>query len=136
MVNSCGQPVESIFGKPVFNLNNGRTITPGMVASNIIKYILDTVEEKCGRKATQVCVTIPAHFDNNQRTATYQAIVDAGVPENRIVIENEPTAAAICYGLDNNATNVRVLVYDLGGGTFDVSILSIRNGEYHVDTYE
>lgn len=136
MIHSCGLPVENICGKPVFNLQDGKTITPGMVASSIVKYLLDRVEDRCGMKATDVCVTIPAHFDNNQRTATLQAIINAGIPEDSIQITNEPTAAAICYGLDNNADNTRILVYDLGGGTFDVSILSIRDGEFQIDTYE
>ena len=135
-INDFGAPVEDRNGHPVLRIRDDLVVTPGNVATVLLKFILDRVKEVTGMKPTDVCVTIPAYFENNQRTATLQAIIDAGVPEDHITITNEPTAAALCYGVENDADNTRILVYDLGGGTFDVSIMSIRNGEFMVDRYE
>lgn len=135
-IDDFGAPVEDEKGHPVLRIRDDLTVSPEDVATVLLKHILDRVKEVTGTTPTDVCVTIPAYFENNQRTATLQAVIDAGVPKDHITITNEPTAAALCYGVENNADNARILVYDLGGGTFDVSIMSIRNGEFIVDRYE
>ena len=135
-IDDFGAAVEDRNGHPVLRIRDDLVVTPGNVATELLKHILDRVRSVTGMTPTDVCVTIPAYFENNQRTATLQAVIDAGVPKDHITITNEPTAAALCYGVDNNANNARILVYDLGGGTFDVSIMTVRDGEFMVDRYE
>lgn len=92
---------------PVLRIRDDLVVTPGNVATELLKHILDRVRSVTGMTPTDVCVTIPAYFENNQRTATLQAVIDAGVPKDHITITNEPTAAALCYGVDNNANNAQ-----------------------------
>ena len=91
----------------------------------------ETAEAYLGRKVSDAVVTVPAYFNDSQRKATKDAGIIAGLNVLRII--NEPTAAAIAYGLDKQATSEKnVLIFDLGGGTFDVSILVIDNGIFEV----
>lgn len=126
-LKDCGIPISND-GKnnPVFRV--GETmITPQRVATDILKTVMRRVEEVYKRKPTRVCLTVPARFGMSERVATKQAAIDAGIPEESLVLLNEPTAAAYCYGLDNALTDGTILVYDLGGGTFDLSILKVQN---------
>ena len=137
LIDYCGVPIENKGGKPVFRVDEGRFVTPKEVATEIIKKILQQVKQVCDQDPTQVCVTIPARFGHNERVLTRQAVIDAGIPEDIVVIQNEPTVAAICYGEDfAKEGSRRVLVYDLGGGTFDLSIVEINNGNYTVICHE
>jgi heat shock protein 5 len=90
----------------------------------------EVAESYLGKKVTHAVVTVPAYFNDNQRQATKDAGVIAGLTVLRIV--NEPTAAAIAYGLDKTGDERQIIVYDLGGGTFDVSLLSIDHGVFEV----
>ena len=124
----CGVPISNRNNNVVFHVND-RDITPTMVATDIVRHVLNTVEEKYKKKPTKVCVTIPARFGYNERMLTKRAVIDAGVPEDILVLQNEPTAAAYCYGLQQMVSNSKIMVYDFGGGTFDLSILAIKNEE-------
>merc|ERR1711890_3730 len=90
----------------------------------------ETAEAYLGKKVTHAVVTVPAYFNDAQRQATKDAGVIAGLTVMRII--NEPTAAAIAYGLDKKEGERNVLIFDLGGGTFDVSLLSIEEGIFEV----
>ena len=135
--DSCGVPIINQRGKPVFKIGEERVVTPKEVATEIIKAVLEQVRAVYEQEPTEVCVTIPARFGHNERVLTRQAVIDAGIPESAVVIQNEPTVAAICYGEDfAKEGKRRVLVYDLGGGTFDLSIVEINNGSYTVKCHE
>lgn len=90
----------------------------------------ETAEAYLGKKVTHAVVTVPAYFNDAQRRATKDAGVIAGLNVMRII--NEPTAAAIAYGMDKKEGEKNILVFDLGGGTFDVSLLTIDNGVFEV----
>jgi len=90
----------------------------------------EIAESYLGKKVTNAVVTVPAYFNDNQRQATKDAGIIAGLNVLRVV--NEPTAAAIAYGLDRTGDERQIIVYDLGGGTFDVSLLTIDNGVFEV----
>jgi molecular chaperone DnaK len=90
----------------------------------------ETAEAYLGNQVKEAIVTVPAYFNDAQRQATKDAGRIAGLEVKRII--NEPTAAALAYGLDKNQNNRTVAVYDLGGGTFDISILEISNGVFEV----
>ena len=96
----------------------------------ILGKMKEVAESYLGKKVTHAVVTVPAYFNDNQRQATKDAGIIAGLNVLRIV--NEPTAAAIAYGLDKTQGERQIIVYDLGGGTFDVSLLSIDNGAFEV----
>ena len=93
-------------------------------------HVADAAEAYLGKPVTHAVVTVPAYFNDAQRQATKDAGVIAGLTVERII--NEPTAAAIAYGLDKKGGEHNILVFDLGGGTFDVSILTIDNGVFEV----
>src|SRR5206468_6091297 len=93
----------------------------------VLRYLTSYAEEKLGEKITRAVITVPAYFNDSQRKATENAGKIAGLKVERII--NEPTAAALAYGLDRTERDQKVLIYDLGGGTFDVSILQITKGE-------
>ena len=133
---NCGVPIVDDHGIPKFHLDNiKRDVSATDVASEIIRTVIDAVREKYpGKRIAKVTVTTPAYFDNNQKTATIQAVMSAGFSRDQVDTLNEPTAASICYGLDNDVKKKTILVYDFGGGTFDVSILEIVNGEFIVKT--
>lgn len=107
----------------------GRTFTPQEISAMILQKIKTDAENYLGTKVTQAVITVPAYFDDSQRQATKQAGEIAGLEVLRII--NEPTAAALAYGLDKKNAHT-IAVYDLGGGTFDISILELGEGVYEV----
>ncbi|KKQ74734.1 MAG: Chaperone protein DnaK [Candidatus Woesebacteria bacterium GW2011_GWB1_38_5b] len=107
----------------------GRTFTPQEISAKILQKIKSDAENYLGDKVTQAVITVPAYFDDSQRQATKQAGEIAGLEVLRII--NEPTAAALAYGLDKKNAHT-IAVYDLGGGTFDISILELGEGVYEV----
>lgn len=107
----------------------GRTFTPQEISAMILQKIKADAEAYLGSKVTQAVITVPAYFDDAQRQATKQAGEIAGLEVLRII--NEPTAAALAYGLDKKKAQT-IAVYDLGGGTFDISILELGEGVYEV----
>jgi len=108
---------------------DGREVTPPEVSSYILRELKRWAETALGEAVTQAVITVPAYFNDSQRQATKDAGRLAGLEVLRLV--NEPTAAALAYGLDQGAEGV-IAVYDLGGGTFDVSILKLRGGVFEV----
>jgi len=106
-----------------------RTITPQEASSYVLKYLRRCAESFFGETVTECVVTVPAHFDDHQRQATKDAARIAGLEVLRVI--NEPTAASLAYGL-NRKTSGLVAVYDLGGGTFDFTLLEINGGVFHV----
>src|SRR3989344_5846006 len=107
----------------------GRTFTPQEVSAQILQKIKTDAENYLGGKVTQAVITVPAYFDDSQRQATKQAGEIAGLEVLRII--NEPTAAALAYGLDKKNAHT-IAIYDLGGGTFDISVLELGEGVYEV----
>ncbi|MFJ7697503.1 molecular chaperone DnaK [Lysinibacillus fusiformis] len=104
--------------------------TPQEVSAMILQYLKGYAEDYLGEKVTKAVITVPAYFNDAQRQATKDAGKIAGLEVERII--NEPTAAALAYGLDKQDQDQKVLVFDLGGGTFDVSILELGDGVFEV----
>jgi molecular chaperone DnaK len=110
--------------------SHGKQYSPQQISAFILQKMKETAEAKLGEKVTQAVITVPAYFNDAQRQATKDAGKIAGLEVLRII--NEPTAAALAYGLDKKKDAKTIAVYDLGGGTFDVSILEIGDGVFEV----
>jgi molecular chaperone DnaK len=115
-----------------------RQYSPEEISAQVLREIKEFCEEMLGEPVSEAVITVPAYFDDSQRQATKDAGKIAGLEVLRII--NEPTAAALAYGLDRNQPGVNIAVYDLGGGTFDVSVLQLSQGVFEVrstagDTY-
>ena len=109
---------------------DGTDYTPPEIAAIVLQKMKATAEDYLGEEVTQAVVTVPAYFNDAQRQATKDASTIAGLEVLRIV--NEPTAAALAYGLDKETSSEKIAVYDLGGGTFDISILELGDGVFEV----
>ncbi|WP_321416990.1 molecular chaperone DnaK [uncultured Methanomethylovorans sp.] len=109
---------------------NGKDYTPQEVSAMILRKMKEDAETYLGETITQAVITVPAYFNDAQRQATKDAGAIAGLEVMRII--NEPTAAALAYGLDKEVEDHKILIYDLGGGTFDVSILELGGGVFEV----
>lgn len=109
---------------------DGRMYSAPEVSAMILQKMKQTAEDYLGQKITEAVITVPAYFNDAQRQATKDAGEIAGLTVRRII--NEPTAAALAYGLDKKGKNLTVAVYDLGGGTFDISVLEIGEGVFEV----
>ena len=109
---------------------NGRQYSPQEISAIILQKMKKTAEDYLRQEVTEAVITVPAYFSDSQRQATKEAGKIAGLEVKRII--NEPTAAALAYGLDKKNKNMKVAVYDLGGGTFDISILELGDGVFEV----
>ena len=121
--------IAKVGGNVKIETSDGKQYAPEEISSQVLRKLVDDASKYLGEKVTQAVITVPAYFNDSQRQATKDAGKVAGVEVLRII--NEPTAAALAYGLDKKS-NETILVFDLGGGTFDVSILEVGDGVFEV----
>ncbi|WP_296699165.1 molecular chaperone DnaK [Algoriphagus sp.] len=107
-----------------------RSYTPQELSAMILQKMKTTAEDFLGQEVTEAVITVPAYFNDSERQATKEAGQIAGLEVKRII--NEPTAAALAYGMDKKNTDMKIAVYDLGGGTFDISVLELGDGVFEV----
>ena len=117
-------------GDSVVIKSNDKEYVPQEISAMVLQYIKTSVEDYLGESVTKAVITVPAYFNDSQRQATKDAGKIAGLEVLRII--NEPTAAALAYGLDKKDTDMKIAVFDLGGGTFDISILELGEGVFEV----
>ncbi len=136
-MNQCAKEIERVPYKVVNNGSNqprveidGRQYTPQEISAMILQKMKKTAEDYLGQTVDEAVITVPAYFNDSQRQATKEAGEIAGLKVKRIV--NEPTAAALAYGLGNLSKEEKIAVFDLGGGTFDISILDLADGVFEV----
>jgi molecular chaperone DnaK len=135
--DKCAKEVKNVPYTVVKGDNNtprvdidGRLYTPQEISAMVLQKMKKTAEEYLGQEVTEAVITVPAYFNDSQRHATKEAGEIAGLKVRRII--NEPTAAALAYGLDKKDKDVNIAVFDLGGGTFDISILELGDGVFEV----
>ncbi|MGB3572146.1 MAG: molecular chaperone DnaK [Phormidesmis sp.] len=121
--------IAKVGGNVKIETSDGKQYAPEEISAQVLRKLVDDASKYLGEKVTQAVITVPAYFNDSQRQATKDAGKIAGVEVLRII--NEPTAAALAYGLDKKS-NETILVFDLGGGTFDVSILEVGDGVFEV----
>src|SRR5690625_1300009 len=124
------QSVKRHMGTDYTETIEGKDYTPQEISAIILQHLKAYAEDYIGEKISKAVITVPAYFNDAERQATRDAGIIAGLEVERII--NEPTAAALAYGIDNSEEDQTILVYDLGGGTFDVSILDIGDGTFEV----
>ncbi|KRK49432.1 molecular chaperone DnaK [Secundilactobacillus kimchicus] len=123
--------IKSHMGEPGYKVKvDDKEYTPQQISAMILQYIKSFAEDYLGDTVSQAVITVPAYFDDSQRQATKDAGKIAGLDVKRII--NEPTASSLAYGLDKQDADEKIMVYDLGGGTFDVSVLDLGDGVFDV----
>lgn len=136
-LNACGCPVINKNNQPYFQIHStGQELSPVDIGTEIIKFIVGRAKTKTDDEIAGLCISVPAHFDDNQRNDTLRCALNCGFSRDDVKLISEPTAAAIQYCNENDIKNGYILVYDFGGGTFDVCILRVKEGYLYVKAYD